>query len=210
MEKKIKICKDYYDENIKMYKKGAITLESGLTILIGCNGAGKTTLLKQIKENLKKENIPYLYFDNLHDGGSNARSKAVFYEDFEFVVQSMCSSEGENITLNLIQFSKKIGNFLKDNKNNNELWILLDSIDSGLSVDAIVDLKEGLFGAIFETNPDKDIYIVVTANEYELARGEKCFDVINCRYISIKSYEKYRNVILKSREQKDELNNNSN
>lgn len=202
--KKIRIYQDYYGEDIKMYQKSEIILESGLTVLVGCNGAGKTTLLKQIEENLKKENIPYLYFDNLHDGSSHARSEEAFYGNFEFVAQSMWSSEGENIVMSLVRFARKIGDFFKNNKDNNELWILLDAIDSGLSVDAIVDLKEGFFGTIFERNPDKEIYIVSAANEYELARGEKCFDVINCRYISIKSYERYRNVILKSREQKND------
>ena len=41
------------------------------------------------------------------------------------------------------------------------------------------------------------------ANAYEMARGENCFDVVNGRYISIKSYEKYRSVVLKSRDKKN-------
>lgn len=36
-----------------------------------------------------------------------------------------------------------------------------------------------------------------------MARGEKCFDVVGCRYVGIKSYERYRNLVLKSREYKD-------
>jgi hypothetical protein len=36
-----------------------------------------------------------------------------------------------------------------------------------------------------------------------MARGEQCFDVINGKYVYIKSYEKYRSVILKSRDKKD-------
>lgn len=60
-----------------------------------------------------------------------------------------------------------------------------------------------MFDTIFSTYPDKDIYILVTANEYEMARGEKCFDVVGCRYVGVKSYERYRNLVLKSREYKD-------
>ena len=35
------------------------------------------------------------------------------------------------------------------------------------------------------------------------ARGENCFDVVNGRYVPIKSYEKYRSVVLKSRDKKN-------
>ena len=37
-----------------------------------------------------------------------------------------------------------------------------------------------------------------------MARGEMCFDVVNCRYVSIKSYDRYRKIVMKSREYKDE------
>lgn len=57
------------------------------------------------------------------------------------------------------------------------MWFFFDAIDSGLSVDNIVDVKEYMFKTIFRTAPNTDIYIVVTANEYEFARGEECFDV---------------------------------
>lgn len=76
-------------------------------------------------------------------------------------------------------------------------------MDSGLSVDAIVDLKEYLFKTILESNSDKEVHIVVSANEYEMARGEQCFDVIHGKYVSIKSYERYRGVVMRSRAEKD-------
>lgn len=202
MSRKFKILRNFHDEGIKLYAKGTIEIKPGLTVLVGCNGAGKTTLLKQIESRLKKEKIPYVSFDNLHDGGSNARSEAAFMNDFEFVANSMCSSEGENIALNVGRFAYKIGALLKKCEGN-EAWILMDAIDSGLSVDAVVDMKKGLFETILEHYSDKELYIVVSANEYELARGEKCFDVVNCKYVKIKDYEDYRNIILQSREIKD-------
>lgn len=201
--RKFKINRDYYDDGIKLYKKGSVEFDSGVTVLVGCNGIGKTTLLNEIKGQLSKGDIPCIFFDNLRDGGSNARSEAAFLNDFEFVAQTMCSSEGENIALNVGRFAQKIGKFLRDNKEKDEIWILLDAVDSGLSIDAVVDIKEGLFKTILNHYPDTSIYIIVSANEYEMAYGEKCYDVANCRYVTIKSYEKYKSVILKSREIKD-------
>ena len=101
------------------------------------------------------------------------------------------------------KWTSKIGRMMKEHPEENEFWIFLDGIDSGFSIDAIEDLKRGLFDTIFNTYPGKDIYILVTANEYEMARGEKCFDVVGCRYVNIKSYDRYRNLVLKSREYKD-------
>ena len=204
MSRTFKIIPNYYEEDIELYKKKVIEFHPGVTVLIGCNGAGKTTLLRQIEYALEKNDIPVIKFDNLHDGGSNARSEAAFYEDFTFLATSICSSEGENIIMNMNNFSKKIGRFFTLNANASEIWILLDAIDSGLSVDGVDDLKKYLFETIFKHNQDKEVYIICSANEYELARGEMCLDVINGEYISIKDYEEYRNMILNSRKLKDE------
>ena len=80
----------------------------------------------------------------------------------------------------------------------------MDAIDSGLSIDNIVDIKEYLFKTVLENNFGKEIYILVVAKEYEMARGENCFDVRNGKYIKFKDYENYRNFVLKSKEWKEE------
>ena len=64
-------------------------------------------------------------------------------------------------------------------------------------------VKKYLFNTIFEDTTGTDVYIVVSANEYELARGENCFDVYNGKYIQFEDYEDYRNFILNTRNIKD-------
>lgn len=227
--RKIKLWKDPYDTGTDFFQKNTVSLKPGVTVLVGCNGIGKTTFMKNIQENLKKNDIPVMRFDNLTEGGSNSRSESCFEGDFEFMTVSMCSSEGENIVLNTMKLAVKIGGFIKtgiyDTKANrfvkafatglnrnteekkvlsNERWILLDAIDSGLSVDNIVDLKEDLFKTIMEYDDGKEIYIIVSANEYEMANGESCFDVYHGEYLTLKDYEEYRQFILDSRKWKDE------
>lgn len=209
MSKKFKIDRDYHGLDCNIYKKGTITFNPGTTVLVGCNGIGKTTLLIQIKEQLKKEKIPVIMFDNLHDGGSNSRSMASFYGNFEFLACSMQSSEGENIALNLGEFARKIGDFVRKNEKSDEIWILFDAIDSGLSIDAVIDVKEYLFNTIFEHANNPEVYIVLSANGYEFARDEQCFDVLNGRYRKFSSYESYRKFILKTREEKDKIHDNN-
>ena len=229
MSRKFKLHKRYYGEDYDLYKKRTITINEGVTVLVGCNGSGKTTLLHQIKDQLKRDNIPFVSFDNLHEGGSRAMSTAAFYNDFAFMGTAMASSEGENIVMNIGTLASTLRHFIKtgatsrrsdalerafakamwgDDKNEakevpNERWLLLDAIDSGLSVDNIVEVKEYLFKTILQDAGDTKVYIVVSANEYELARGENCFDVYNGKYIKLSNYERYRKFILKSREIKE-------
>lgn len=228
MSRKFQLERDYYDEGFNLYKKKTIEIKPGVTVLVGCNGIGKTTLLRQMRDKLKKDKIPLIMFDNLKDGGSNAVSEAGFLGNFGFMATAIQSSEGENIVMNMSNLAARLGQFVKDGNDPkeklhiavarslaaingeeieepeipNERWILLDAVDSGLSVDNIVDLKEQLFQTILEYNYENEIYIVISANEYEMARGEKCFDVYNGKYVKLKDYEEYRNLVLQSKEWK--------
>jgi predicted ATP-dependent endonuclease of OLD family len=186
-----------------LFSKNKISFQPGLTVLVGCNGSGKTTLLNCLKDQLRKEKILRLYYDNLYDGGVNARREAGYRGDFEFYATSTCSSEGENIVLNLGNIAKSVGSLIRKFPNEKELWLLLDAVDSGLSIDNIQDLKEHLFDFIIKQNLDKEIYIIVSANEYEMCKNEKCFDVYKCDYITFTSYAEYSDFILKSRKRKE-------
>lgn len=216
--RKFKLEREYYEEGEKIFKKSSITIQPGVTVLVGCNGAGKTTLLRHMENALKKEEIPCVKYDNLHEGARNAVSEAAFFKDFGLVAQLMCSSEGENISLNVGMFATKLRKFINTGKtktrlpvfheNNNEnesneRWILFDAIDSGLSIDNIMEIKD-LFNLIIEDGVEKEVYIIVSANAYELARGEQCFDVYDGKYITFSDYEDYRKFILKSRERKNQ------
>ena len=204
MSRTFKIEREPYEYDDFVYTKEEFTFEPGVTVLVGCNGIGKTTLLKQIENQLEKQEIPFLSYDNLKDGGSTSLSKAIFYGAADLAGSLFCSSEGEAIVTNIANRAGQIGAFFRgEARDAKEVWIIFDAIDSGLSVDNIVELKEQLFSVIFETNQGKDIYIVVSANEYEMCRGEKCFDTRNGEYVEFKTYDQYRRFVLNSRKQKD-------
>jgi predicted ATP-binding protein involved in virulence len=193
-----------YEEDEILFKKSKITLETGVTVLVGCNGSGKSTFIESIKRRLDRLEIPFVSYDNLSEGSSTARSNAGWFGDMNLLATLMSSSEGEQIIANLGTVTRKIGRFVKDNRNKlNEIWIFLDAIDSGMSIDNILDIKEYLFKTILEDNKNKDVYIIVSANEYEMCNGENCFDVTSGKYRKFKTYNSYKNFIIKSKEYKD-------
>jgi len=82
--------------------------------------------------------------------------------------------------------------------------ILIDRCDSGYSIDNIVDLKELLPLIMAAAEKEgKDLYIVISANNYELASGERCYDVSTGTFCKPKTYKAYKKRILASRERKN-------
>lgn len=205
--RKFKIIRDYWEKDQILYRKANIEIDPGLTVLVGCNGSGKTTLINQLKRLLDKEKITYTSFDNLFDGGENARSWAGYTGDFSFLATAVMSSEGENILMNIGNYAAKIGKAVTSvlTKENKELWAFFDAADSGLSIDGIKEIKNKLFSIIEKDCKTKgiELYIVVSTNAYEFANGEQCFDVYNCKYRTFENYDEYSKFICKSREIKD-------
>ena len=194
-----------YDTH-KVYKHSTIEIEPGITILIGCNGSGKSTILNFIERSLNAENIDYISYDNLYEGGNSARQASLESGDIELLATLACSSEGEQISLNLGTVARRIGGLVR-RSTSGEVWLLFDAIDSGLSIDQVQEVKD-LFHLIVEDANNKDIYIVCSANEYEMCADEKCFNVVEGKYIKINDYLEYKKEILKTRAYKDKMINN--
>ena len=228
IEKDIKTWRNPYDCGFSTTRLKNIIIKSGITVLVGCNGAGKTTLIKNITEQLKKENTPYYVFDNLYSGGKKSISKMVDSNNIEKVALMLSSSEGENITNNICDILEKARCFIKTGDSDvyktneilkflkninqdeeepiisNERWFLFDAIDSGYSIDNIVEFKEILNLMILDSKKmNKDLYIIISANSYEMANNENCFDVMSGKYIRFKDYNEYKKFIIKTRKRKE-------
>lgn len=186
--------RDYYAKNEYIFDNSEITINPGVTVLVGCNGAGKTTTLKVIKSFLKENKINYMDFDGVHqDNQYNAIEKALYYEDIETAAYFFQGSEGQNIILSYGQFLKKLRAYVKNN--DNDLFILIDSVDSGLDISNIIQIKD-LFKIILKDAGDKNAYIIVSTNNYEFVVDEDCLDVKTGKHVSFENYEQYKNFIL--------------
>lgn len=227
----IKTWRDPYEAGFSPTKPTKIELNPGLTVLVGCNGSGKTTLLHNIEEEVKKNHIPCKLYNNLQEGGFNSINSLIQgyglpdeENAFNMGISLWTASEGEAIKMNLGRHASLYKEFLstglyKDNHNrfaaifsdkakeisqSDKRMLLFDAVDSGLSVDAVVEIK-ALFEEIIQDAQAMNIefYIIIAANEYELARNASCFDVVEGKYITFKDYEDYRKFILKSRIKKE-------
>ncbi len=200
---RFEIIKEPFDKGTKIFKRKFITVEPGVTVLVGCNGAGKTTMLRQIENQLKKKNKKYLHFDNHSQGDHFAMDRYGFEENFNVLATMFCSSEGERIMVVLGEQAAKIGRIAR-NSRGEDIYILMDAVDSGFSIDNVCELKEYLFQTVLEDHSDGDVYIICTANSYEMARGEDCIDVESCTHRRFKDYEEYRDFVIESRRVKNE------
>ena len=147
-------------------------------------------------------------------------------DNLELAASMWTASEGEAIKLNIgrqstmykeffdtghfknksYRFSKLFNKDKVDDVAESSTRVLLfDATDSGLSIDNIIEIKEYLFKSILNDNINKNkkVFIVCSANSYEMCKDNSCFDVYSGEYIEFKNYEDYGKYIIKSRKQKD-------
>ena len=223
-ERVINTWRDPYDLRFSTCRPKQIVIRSGLTVLVGCNGSGKTTLINNIESELKKNNIPCYYYSNLRDGGpSKSLSNAISENNLSLAAMAWSSSEGENITINLNNRYSQFQEFMTTGRvqtrftrlqdafgdtpyqipETKERWILFDAIDSGYSIDNVIDLKNSISEMIrhFSDN-GYELYVVVSANEFELAYQTPCMDVTNGKYMTFDTYDQFKKFIVASAKKK--------
>lgn len=223
MSKIFKFKRKFYGNRL-IYKKGSVTIEPGVTVLVGCNGSGKSTLQLIMKSQLQKDNIQFISYDNEKDGGHRSRQREMEFGDPKLSINMCMSSEGENILLNLSKIATDIGIYIrtgkhetliskfndifntgpKEDNTGNQRWIFFDAIDSGYSIDNVVEFKELLNLIVSDCNDHNlEPYIIVSANAYEMCADTPCLSVVDCAYTEFQDYQSYKDFILKTRKFKD-------
>lgn len=191
----IKLDRMPYDEGA-MFTNLERRIPEGLTVLVGCNGSGKTTFMHYV--NNKYRNVyRIIRWNNITD--KRDMKQRALEKDISLVASLMTSSEGEEINTNMGIIASQIGNAVK--RGEKSIIVLLDGVDSGLSIDNIADTMDFFENMLIPDVQTRglEIYIIVAANSYEMVRGRKCIDVRTGKEVSFKDYEDYRKFILKSR-----------
>lgn len=197
----------------RLYNSATVTLAPNMiNTLIGCNGAGKSTLRTMICDDVSQAHYPYLMYDNLKDGGSNAIESMAFHNDFEGIAFGVMSSEGENICNNVFNFLTPLEAILtglvtrderyRQYRDTDHVFLIMDAVDSGFSIDNIINLKAYLNKLIeLSKKNNKNLYIVVAANSFEFAVDTRSWDVQKSKevFYTENDYVKYRKRIIETR-----------
>lgn len=212
---RIPINKDWYCLNETFYLYDKLDLEPGITSLVGCNGSGKSTILHQISEFADKNNIPCYAYDDRQDGHSRLMEKFAMQSELDKVAMMMCSSEGEKNMIGVSECALNVGRAIRQCKRdgNKELFILLDSTDSGMSVDAIEELRDVILTLII---PDAqscgiDPYFVIASNNYEWINDSSIhsIDVVTGKPLLKSTYSVWKRCINHTRKYKDKRNHDT-
>lgn len=191
-----------FDDNMRLYLRKEVEFHPGFTTLIGCNGSGKSTLMTLMKDRLKNEpDVLVLSYDDRMNGGHNLMEKFGFQNRMNDLAQMMTSSEGEKIHKGLEDFVMGMRKEIW-RRSPHEIWIFMDAVGSGLSIDGIQEIKD-LANAITMDNRGVLVYFVVSTNEYEFTIGADNIDVTTFRHLKFKDYDEYRDYILKTAKKKE-------
>ena len=196
----------YYGEDDGTGKgKRYVTFEPGYTVLIGPNGSGKSTYIKQITYEFTRQNqYKSIMFGGRDEHDRFSRSSSLMNGDLSFLANSFMSSEGENIMLRINRLASYVGQNMRkmrEEKYNGPAFLLLDSIDSGMSIDKLFVFRRDFIDFIIQIEKqlgNDHLYVINAANDWELIREADQVNVLTGKHMNIRTYESYRNFVFKN------------
>lgn len=159
----------------------------------------RNTFAPDSKDTDDAATIGFMAYDSHADDHSNSISSALANDNFMLFALHNESSEGENNLYSLAELFNNAGAVAKEHPNLEQLVIFVDGIDSGLSVDMLdlivrtLDIK---IKQVESLNPDLEVAMVFTTNNYEMTRNLPTFDPTSFKPVSYDSYEDFRTDML--------------
>lgn len=179
-----------------------LLLRPGYTAIVGPNGAGKSTLLHELAEIGEERGYDVFRYSDVTDGRDAAVQRTIDggMGPLSLFFTFATSSEGERAALSFGEAVRNIGEAVaKAIAADKPLLILLDSLDSGASIDRLRELMD--FFQLVEHDAGIQpggaahaIYIVAAVNSYELAK-RMCVDPRTGQSLTFGSYEEYARFI---------------
>lgn len=152
-------------------------------------------MIKELEKHLNNQNIPVFHLDSF-DENKRAMQKNMDSGNVNFVIEYFNSSEGEKIIVNLSARISAMKRFLMKHQDAEVVVCLFDALDSGLSINMIIEIRE-IFDIFIKDFPN--LVIVNTTNNYEFTKGTRCISAKSGREVSFKSYDDYVKFILGKR-----------
>ena len=177
----------WYEEHPKF----TVKFDRGLTTIIGKNGSGKTSMINELNAYLRKASIPVYHYDQLREGATIAE-RGIYSGNITTSATYLQSSEGEKVIVSYGNTLTPIKLFLYEHRDKEQVFLLCDGLDSGVSINIIKELRE-----IFQLlqNDFPNVVIVNTANNYEFAKECRCIVAASGEEITFSTYEDYERFI---------------
>ena len=142
-----------------------------------------------------KATLGFISYDSHADDHTNTMSSTLANKDLvQFALRGE-SSEGQNNLYSMMDLFNNAQAIAKKHQNLEQLIIFVDGIDSGLSVDMIdliirtLDVK---MKQVEDKNPNLEVAMIFTTNNYEMIRGLEAIDPITFEPIQYENYEDFR------------------
>jgi len=139
--------------------------------------------------------LGFMSYDSHEDDYTNTMSSTLANKDLvQFALRGE-SSEGQNNLYSMMDLFNNAQAIAKKHQNLEQLIIFVDGIDSGLSVDMIdliirtLDVK---MKQVEDKNPNLEVAMIFTTNNYEMVRDSIALDPITSEPIEYESYEDFR------------------
>jgi energy-coupling factor transporter ATP-binding protein EcfA2 len=224
----IPIIRRYYDEEVYLYAHKSIDLKPNtITYICGCNGYGKSTLLLQIEDYVDSKKAVNIvsYMTNPIARAFNKNALDVNVGYFKFDVDSryyategqflnshaisMLQSNGESISHRYVTGLIYLKKWIQDKNNSGKtLFLFMDDLDAGTSLDMINDLKNVISMVVKECEDNNiTFYGIAPINSYEFTYNNPynsvCIDACTFKSMVFKSYTRYKNYVYKTRSKKN-------
>lgn len=142
-----------------------------------------------------KATIGFISYDSHADDHTNTMSSTLVNKNLSLFALRAESSEGQNNLYSMMDLFNNAQTIAKKHQNLEQLIIFVDGIDSGLSVDMIdliirtLDIK---IKQVEDQNPNLEVAMIFTTNNYEMVRDSIALDPITSEPIEYENYEDFR------------------
>ena len=139
--------------------------------------------------------IGFISYDSHNDDYSQSLSSTLFNENLLMASLQMQSSEGENKLILLAHLFDNAQLIAKEHPNIQQLILFIDGIDSGMSIDKlnfIIDTLPIKIKQVEDLNPNLELCLVFTTNNYELVRNLPTIDPIAFQKLDYYDYEEFK------------------
>ncbi|PWG65646.1 hypothetical protein [Bifidobacterium callitrichidarum] len=155
-------------EQLPLYPHATISLEPGVTILIGANGAGKTTLLNRLQETAQDMGWVTHAIDARATTANDLIGRAAWsgnVDSFNRAFGAKLSSEGQQIAYILGMESRALSRPLSE-AGDGPFLLAVDALDSGLDAHEISVFLDSCDWLVKERK-DSPTYAIVSSNTFE-------------------------------------------